>query len=164
MIDRVLRVPAVSLMLSVGLLIALAIPALGMHTVSPGTVGLPSNLPIMRTYDRIQRAFPGGPMPAVVVVQAPNVAAADVQAGIAKMTSRALASGQMGGPVVGTISARKTVEMVTISLAGNGTDERSGKRSARCEIASCQARSAISREYTPMLAARPPPHRTSARR
>ena len=36
----------------------------------PGRLGLPRNLPIVRTYDRIQAAFPGGPMPAIVVVHA----------------------------------------------------------------------------------------------
>ena len=60
-IDRVLQRP-----LRVGrrcprrLLVALAIPALGMHTINPGVAGLPRSLPIMQTYDRVQAAFPGG--------------------------------------------------------------------------------------------------------
>ena len=72
-VDHVLRAPLLSLVLSAGFLLAAALPALGMHTVDPGTVGLPRNLPIMQTYARIERAFPGGPLPAVVVVQAGNV-------------------------------------------------------------------------------------------
>jgi len=124
-IDRVLRVPALSLMLSAGLLGALALPALGMHTVSSGMVGLPKDLSIMRTYERIQRAFPGGPVPAVVVVQSADVKTGAVQDAIARMSRAALASGQMGGPVVRTVSADRSVETVTISLAGNGTDRRS---------------------------------------
>ena len=51
----------------------LAIPAFGMHTINPGVAGLPRSLPIMQTYDRIQAAFPGGPLPAVIVVQADDV-------------------------------------------------------------------------------------------
>jgi uncharacterized membrane protein YdfJ with MMPL/SSD domain len=66
-IGRVLRVPALSFALGAGLLIALALPALNMHTVDPGAVGLPRSLPIMKTYDRIQTAFPGGPLPAFVL-------------------------------------------------------------------------------------------------
>lgn len=124
-IDRVLRVPALSLVLSAGLLLALALPATGMHTVSPGIEAMPPNLPIMGTYARIQRAFPGGPVPAVVIVQASDVQAPAVQAGIARMTRAALASGEMGEPVVTTVSPDRTVAMVTISLAGNGTDSRS---------------------------------------
>ncbi len=56
-----------------GCCVALALPALGMHTINPGVAGLPRSLPIMQTYDRIQAAFPGGPLPAVVVVQADDV-------------------------------------------------------------------------------------------
>ena len=61
---KVLRRPAVSLMLSAGVVIAAAVPVLNMHTLDPGTVGLPPNLSIMHTYDRIEKAFPGGPLPA----------------------------------------------------------------------------------------------------
>jgi uncharacterized membrane protein YdfJ with MMPL/SSD domain len=124
-IDHVLRVPALSLVLSAGVLVALAIPALRMHTVNPGFVGLPPNLPIMHTYDRIQKVFPGGPIPAVVVVQAGDVTAPAVQRGIARMADAALATRQMGPPVVVSISRDRTVAAVTISLAGNGTDARS---------------------------------------
>jgi uncharacterized membrane protein YdfJ with MMPL/SSD domain len=124
-VDHVLRAPLLSLVLSAGLLLAVALPALGMHTVDPGTVGLPRNLPIMQTYGRIQRAFPGGPLPAVVVVQAGNVTTPAVQTAVARMTRAALTSGQMEGPVVVSVSPDRTVAVVTISLAGNGTDARS---------------------------------------
>ena len=36
----------------------------------------------MQTYDRIQAAFPGGPLPASVVVKADDVTAPAVQQGI----------------------------------------------------------------------------------
>ena len=90
-----LRVPALSLVLSAGVLIALAIPALSMRTVNPGFVGLPPKLAIMQTFDRMQRAFPGGSIPALVVVAGNDVTAPAVQRGIARMTQAALASGQM---------------------------------------------------------------------
>jgi RND superfamily putative drug exporter len=44
-----------------------------MHTVNPGVAGLPRDLKVMQTYDRIQAAFPGGPLPATVVVKADDV-------------------------------------------------------------------------------------------
>jgi uncharacterized membrane protein YdfJ with MMPL/SSD domain len=124
-IDRVLHVPALSLVLSAELLIAAAIPALGMHTVDPGMVGLPPNLPIMQTYARIQKAFPGGPLPALVVVQARDVTTPAVASEIARMLDAALATGQMRGPVVVSIGADRIVAAVTISLAGNGTNSQS---------------------------------------
>jgi RND superfamily putative drug exporter len=124
-IDRVLRMPVLSLVLSTGLLVVLAIPALGMHTVDPGMVGLPPNLPIMSTYQRIQHAFPGGPIPAYVVVQAKNVTAPTVTDAMTRMANDAVATGEMRGPIVVSTSADRTVASVTVSLAGNGTDRRS---------------------------------------
>jgi uncharacterized membrane protein YdfJ with MMPL/SSD domain len=125
MIDRVLRRPLLAVVLSTGLLLAAAVPALRMHTVDPGMVGLPANLPIMQTYARIQQAFPGGPIPATVVVQGRDVTAPTVQRALARMTRQALATGELGGPVTESVSADRTVAALTLSLAGNGTNRRS---------------------------------------
>ena len=96
-----------------------------MHTVSAGTVGLPRSLTIMQTYDRIESAFPGSPIPAVVVIRAPDVTAGAVRRGVAEMSRAALATPTMRGPVLVTVSPDRTVETVTVSLAGSGTDTRS---------------------------------------
>jgi hypothetical protein len=48
----------VSVVLSAGILIGLAIPAFGLHTAAFSTDALPRSLPIIQTYDRIQAAFP----------------------------------------------------------------------------------------------------------
>ncbi len=117
-LDRVLRRPALSLLLGLAALGALAIPALGMHTISPGASGLPRNLPIVRTYDRIQAAFPGGAMPAMVVVRAGDVTTPAVQHGIRAMIARA----RITGPETMTVSPDRTVAVVTLPLPGNGTD------------------------------------------
>jgi RND superfamily putative drug exporter len=124
-VDHVLRFPVLSLVLSGGLLVAAALPALSMHTVDPGMVGLPPKLPIMATYARIQHAFPGGPIPATVVVKAGNVTSPPVRRALAQLSTQALATGEMYGPVIQAVSADRTVAAVTISLAGTGTDHRS---------------------------------------
>jgi uncharacterized membrane protein YdfJ with MMPL/SSD domain len=124
-LDRVLRRPAVSLALGAGVLVALAVPALGMHTVDPGFTGLPQDLQIMRTYNRIQTAFPGGPAPATVVVQARDVTAPEVQAAVLRMTRQAVAGPDMSGPMATRTSPDRTVEAVDIPVAGRGTDQRS---------------------------------------
>ncbi len=80
-LDRVLRRPVVSLVVAGGILVVLALPALNMHTANPGTSGLPRDLAVMKVYDRIQAAFPGGPIPAIVAVQADDVTKPEVQAG-----------------------------------------------------------------------------------
>jgi RND superfamily putative drug exporter len=123
-LDRVLRRPVVSLALGAGFLIALSVPAISMHTLNPGASGLPRTLPIMRTYDRMMAAFPGGPMPAMVVVHARDVTAPPVAAGIRSMLARARAAG-LTGAVFTTTSPDRTVSVVTIPLPGDGTDTTS---------------------------------------
>ena len=85
-LDRVLRRPVVSVVVAGSLLIALALPAIGMHTVNPGVSALPQDLEVMKVYNRIQAAFPGGPLPAIVAVQADDVTKPEVQAGIEAMS------------------------------------------------------------------------------
>jgi uncharacterized membrane protein YdfJ with MMPL/SSD domain len=122
-IDRVLRRPVLSVVLSGGLLVVLALPALNIHTINTGVAGLPRSLPIMKTYDRIQAAFPGGPLPAAVVVQAKDVTTPQVQRGIKALEAKALATHEMSRPVDQTISPDKTVSIVSIPMAGDGTDK-----------------------------------------
>ena len=57
-VDRVLRRPLASALVSGGLLVALALPTLGLHTALPGIETLPRDLAVIQTYDRIQAAFP----------------------------------------------------------------------------------------------------------
>ena len=124
-IGGVLRRPVLSVALAGGFLVALAIPAFGIHTVNSGFEGLPRSLSIVQTYDRIQAAFPGGPTPAVVAVEAPDVTSDAVQNGIGRMRLVAVASGEMAEPVTQTVNPDKTLALVNIPLAGDGTDKTS---------------------------------------
>ncbi len=130
-VGRVLARPVVSLVLAGGLMVALAIPALGLHTINPGAAGLPRSLPIMQAYDRIEAAFPGGSEPAAVTVQADDVRAPAVQAGIAALKARAATTPGLGQPVTVTTNPRNTLAIVDIPLAGNGTDDASEAALAR---------------------------------
>ena len=77
--DRVLRRPALSAGLAVAVLSRSPIPAFSMHTVQTGTDDLPRKLEVMKVYDRMQAAFPGGEIPAVVAVEAEDVDVARVR-------------------------------------------------------------------------------------
>ena len=66
-----LRHPLVTLVVSVGLLLALAAPALGMKLKFPGMEDLPRTTPAMQAYDRLTAAFPSTGTTHVVAVQAP---------------------------------------------------------------------------------------------
>jgi len=135
-LDVVLRRPLLSALVAVALLVALCVPALGLHTVQAGTQGLPRSIPIMRTYDRIQTAFPGGPLPAQVVVEAADVRAPGVAGAIRALRRRAVATGLMQEPIEVDVNRGGTVARVAIPLAGSGTDARSVRalRALRAEV------------------------------
>ena len=124
-LDRVLRRPLVSAVASAGFLVLLALPAFGMHTAFPGISSLPREIPIMQTYDRIQSAFPGGPLPAVVAVEADDVNSPELQAALADFRTQALATGEMEDPIQVQVNDDATVALVSVPLAGTGTDDAS---------------------------------------
>ena len=99
-------------------------PPLTIHTQLPSFTDLPKSLPIVQTYESIQRAFPGAQTPAKVVVAADDVLrrgpARDSRSGAA-----ALASGQMFEPISTEVNPRHTVETVSIALQGDGSDAKS---------------------------------------
>jgi RND superfamily putative drug exporter len=120
-----LRHPAVALVLGGAVLILAALPVLGMHTRLMSLTDLPRGLKVVSSYDRIQRQFPGAQSPAVVAVQMPDVSTSRVRAAIAALERRALASGQMSGPIDVATGRGGTVTKVEIPLQGNGSDDRS---------------------------------------
>jgi RND superfamily putative drug exporter len=126
-LDRVLRRPLVSVIVAGGLLVALSVPVLGMHTALTGTQGLPKDLEMTHTLDRMEKAFPGGPMPASVVIEADDVTSGQSRTAIHQLEQRALATGQMSGPVELDVSRDHQVAVVSIPLAGSGTDDESNR-------------------------------------
>jgi RND superfamily putative drug exporter len=124
-LDRVLARPVLSVIIAGGLLVALSIPALGMQFKEAGTEGMSRSQPIMQTLDRMDAAFPGGSMPATVVIKAKDVTAPQVQAAIQQLHDKALATGQLSEPWSVDVSPNKTVAMVSLSIRGKGTDAAS---------------------------------------
>ena len=124
-VDRVLRRPALSAALAAGLLLALAAPALQLHLAPQGTESFPQSLEVIKTYERMQQAFPGSALPANVVVKAPDVNAPAMRAAIARLERRALASGRMYEPITVDVNRQATVANITVPIAGNGTDAAS---------------------------------------
>jgi RND superfamily putative drug exporter len=127
----VMRRPKLAASLSTLALLALTVPVLSMQTALPGEASLPHNLPIMKTYARIQAAFPGGPTPAIVGVQARDVRSADVQAGVHSLIAQAAGTPGLLRPASVSVSADHRAETVSIPLAGTGTNGRSDEALAR---------------------------------
>jgi uncharacterized membrane protein YdfJ with MMPL/SSD domain len=124
-LDRVLRRPVVSVVASAGILVALALPALGMKTVVPGAEAFPKDLQAVQVFDRMQRAFPGEAEPAAVVVKAPSVDDPQVAGAIRDLRERALASGRVHEPVDVEINEARTVARIDLPLDGSGSDDAS---------------------------------------
>ena len=121
-LDRVLAHPLLSALLAGGLLVALAVPALQLHTAQAAPDTLPGSLPVVKTYNRLQAAFPGTAIPANVVVSAPDVRAPEVQDAIARLERRAVGTGLMHEPVLVDVNPAGTVANIEIPLDGRGTD------------------------------------------
>ncbi|HWT22583.1 MAG TPA: MMPL family transporter [Solirubrobacteraceae bacterium] len=126
-LDRVLARPLVSAVASAGILIALAVPALGMQFKEPGTEGMSRSEPIIQTLDRIDAAFPGGTVPATTVIKAEDVTTPEIQSAIEELHDKAIATGQLSEPSSVEVSPDKTVAVVAMSIKGKGTDDASNR-------------------------------------
>jgi uncharacterized membrane protein YdfJ with MMPL/SSD domain len=169
-LDRVLARPLVSAVASAGLLAVLALPVLGMKTELTGVNDLPRSLEIMQTYDRIQAEFPGGPLPAVVAIEARDVTAPQVREALADLRTEALATGLMSDPIDVQVSPNRQVAIVSVPLAGSGTDDTSFRAldalrddvipatvgSVRGVEAAVTGETAVSRDFNDLMGERMP--------
>ncbi len=121
-IDRVMRHPVLATVASAGALIALALPALGMHTVVSGADDLPRDIPVVKTYDRLTAAFPGEGAGARVVVEAGDVGSGPVATAIDDLRRRAEADPAVAGPVTVSHGAGGAVAAIDIPTVGSGSD------------------------------------------
>jgi RND superfamily putative drug exporter len=121
LVDRVMRRPGLAAALSAGVLVVLALPALGMKTVVPGVEALPQKLEAVQVYNRVQAVFPGEQEPAVVVVRAPSIDR-EVEAAITELRRQAVAGGAAHEPISTKVSADRTVARIELPIAGTGSD------------------------------------------
>jgi RND superfamily putative drug exporter len=112
------RYPKVTVVGAVAVLLAIAAPALHMHTRDDGVAEAPQSLPVVKAYKQVTKAFGTTSAPAVVVVHAPNVAAPAVRSGIAALKR------EVRRPVQVVRHANDTVEL-DVPLAGDGADAAS---------------------------------------
>jgi RND superfamily putative drug exporter len=119
----VVRRPLIWGGVATALLVALAAPVLSMHLEDPGIHDLPSNVPVVRSLVDISRAFPGGPEPAEVVVTGQNLGGTQVSQAVAALHAQVAAShGVLREPVTTAMFGHDQVLVVSVPLAGDGTD------------------------------------------
>jgi uncharacterized membrane protein YdfJ with MMPL/SSD domain/pimeloyl-ACP methyl ester carboxylesterase len=124
-VDRVLRRPALSAAIAGGLLLLLALPAIQLRMADPSPATYPAHLEVVKTYKRMQQAFPGTALPANIIVKAPNVNAPEVRKAISRLEQRALASGRAHEPITIAVNKAGTVANITLPINGNGSDKES---------------------------------------
>ncbi|HET7556344.1 MAG TPA: alpha/beta fold hydrolase, partial [Gaiellaceae bacterium] len=124
-VDRVLRRPALSAAISGGVLLLIALPAIQLRMADASPSTFPAKLEVVKTYKRMQAAFPGTALPASVIVKAPDVNAPAVREAISKLERRALASGRAHEPISVAVNPAGTVANITMPIDGNGSDKAS---------------------------------------
>jgi uncharacterized membrane protein YdfJ with MMPL/SSD domain len=123
-LDRVLRRPLVSVVLGGGLLLALAAPALHLRIAEPGIKTFPQNLSSIKTYNKLQKAFPGEANSSQVLVKTDNAHSAAVTTAISDLKRQAIATGQFSTPTHVDYSDDDTIAVVSLSMQGDGVDDK----------------------------------------
>jgi uncharacterized membrane protein YdfJ with MMPL/SSD domain len=122
---RVMRHPILSIVLAGGLLVALAIPALQMKSVTSDIDELPQDLPVIVTYNKVKEVFPTEGVTATVVVEADDVRSGATAAGIADLQDEVEASDAFRPGTEVIYSDGGTVAQLNVPTRGNGTDAAS---------------------------------------
>ncbi len=117
--DRVLKHPAIFATVTLGILVAIALPLKDLHIGNTNFDALPNGLQGKAAITLITQKFSQGSIsPNTLVVATDDIARPDVQAAIKKVTDAAFATGNFRGPVDVMLSQDQTVALV--SFAGNG--------------------------------------------
>ncbi|WP_371599841.1 MMPL family transporter [Streptomyces sp. NBC_00564] len=128
-LNVVLAKPGLALVVAAGALLAISAPALGMKTQNLTLdQEFGDSVPIVGTYNRVNEAFPGGSDPAVVVVKADDINAADVRSALAEFRTEAISSGASLGPVDIKVHDAQNVAFVSVPLVG-GSDQGKAEES-----------------------------------
>ncbi|MGH2862037.1 MAG: MMPL family transporter [Solirubrobacteraceae bacterium] len=121
----VLRFPLPAALATTALLVLLALPTLGLHTTLLGPGDLPHNVALVKNYEKIQKAFPGTEVPAVVAVRGTKLDSRSAHAAFAKFERAALASGQVKPPIEVSFNHTRTTAQILVPLVGSGSNAAS---------------------------------------
>jgi uncharacterized membrane protein YdfJ with MMPL/SSD domain len=129
-VDGVLRRPLLWAGVSVALLLALAAPALHMTTGTPGVDTLPQGLAVVQKLEHLKAAFPSETSSRSVVIKGSDVTAPAVRRGIERLeraTQRNATLFPGDGPFEQDVNPAKTVNILSMQVAGDGIDEQSSQ-------------------------------------
>jgi RND superfamily putative drug exporter len=123
-VDRVLRRPVVSLLLAGGLLVALAVPALGMHVAKPDSSAL-STAGQSALAQQATTEFPSLSAPAIVVVAGQNLDRPAVRGAVARLETLAAEQGIAHRPFTVDTGYRTGGFALELPLTGLGANDAS---------------------------------------
>ena len=126
-----LRAPVATLVVSVGLLLALAAPALGMKLKFPGMEDVPRSTAAMQAYDRLTAAYPSNGTTHVVAVRTPADQADRVHAALTGLAGRAgtdplFAPAEGDGPKI-KVSADRRVAVLDVATPYASRSEQASR-------------------------------------
>jgi uncharacterized membrane protein YdfJ with MMPL/SSD domain len=125
-VDRVLRRPVLSCVLSAGLLVALALPALALDVGKPSDESLSARSePALAALGHVRSTFPSTAAPAIVVVTGPPEQASAAQMAIGRLERLAMARGIAHPPFTVSGAPDGTAASVELPLSGAGDDAAS---------------------------------------
>ena len=111
---------------AVAVLLALAAPVLSLNLEDAGIHSLPANVPVVRSLIDITQAFPGGPEPAEVVLTGSDLGGKQVSQAIMALHGEVAAThGAIREPITTAMFGKDQVLVVSVPLAGSGTDATS---------------------------------------
>jgi uncharacterized membrane protein YdfJ with MMPL/SSD domain len=112
--------PWASLITSVCILGALAVPVLAMRTANPGETDLPSNTPVLVAEHAIERAFPGAPAPADMVLTGHRLDTPGAVVGLRALGQRAVAVTHGRGVVRLQVARDGNTAVLSVPLPDRG--------------------------------------------
>ena len=119
---RVMRRPGLSILLAGGLLVALAIPAFQLKSVTSDIDELPQDVPVIQTYNTVKEDFPNEGVTSIVVVEADDVRSGPAAAGIDELLAAVESSDAFRPGTEVLYSEDGTVAQINVPTRGNGTD------------------------------------------
>jgi uncharacterized membrane protein YdfJ with MMPL/SSD domain len=119
---RVMRRPGLSILVAGGLLVALAIPALQMKSVTSGVDEIPQDVPVIQTYNKVKEVFPTEGVTSTVVVEDDGVRSGPAAAGIDELLAAVERSDAFRPGAEVLYSEDGTVAQINVPTRGNGTD------------------------------------------
>ena len=120
----VLRHPIPAILIAAVPLVALGLVSTTMKLAQPGPETFPDKLPAVKTYKKLQQAFPGGAIPYEVVIKAANVNTPQIEEAIGQIKWQANSLVGSQEPMETDVNPQGTIVVLALPVPGKATDDR----------------------------------------